>query len=51
LKTKAEPQFDRPVKSLSTSLFSVFQGSNRGQFGPFFPVSTVRSAEGRNRSG
>jgi hypothetical protein len=28
--------------------FSVFQGSNRDQFLPIFPVFTVRSAEGRN---
>jgi hypothetical protein len=32
LKTKAEPQFERPVKSLSTPFSPVFQGSNRGQF-------------------
>jgi hypothetical protein len=30
LKAKAEPQFERPFKSLSTPLFYVFQGSNRG---------------------
>jgi len=47
LKTKIKPQFERPVQSLSTSLFPVFQGSNRGQFQPCFSVFTVRSAEGR----
>lgn len=46
LKTKAEPQFERPVKSLSTPLFRVFQRSNRGQFSALFLVFAVRSAEG-----
>jgi hypothetical protein len=47
LKAKAKPQFERPVESLSTPLFSAFQGSNRGQFWPCFLVQGVRSAEGR----
>jgi hypothetical protein len=49
LKANAKPQFERPVESLSTPLFSVFQGSNRGQFRPCFLVQGVRSAEGRGR--
>jgi DUF971 family protein len=48
LKTKSQPQFERPVERLSTPFFPVLQGSNRRQFSVFFPVSTVRSAEGRN---
>jgi hypothetical protein len=48
LKTKTEPQFERPVESLSTPIFAAFQGSNRCQFSALFPVSAVRSAEGRN---
>jgi hypothetical protein len=47
LKAKAKLQFERPVESLSTPLFSAFQGSNRGQFQPCFLVQGVRSAEGR----
>jgi len=47
LKANAKPQFERPVESLSTPLFSVFQGSNCGQFRPCFLVQGVRSAEGR----
>jgi hypothetical protein len=39
LKAKAKPQFERPVESLSTSLFSAFQGSNRGQFLALFSPS------------
>jgi hypothetical protein len=48
LKTKAQPQFERPVERLSTPLFRAFQPSNPVQFGPLFFVFTVRSAEGRN---
>jgi hypothetical protein len=48
LKTKTKPQFDRAVTERSKPFFSVFQPSNLAQFQPFFPVSTVRSAEGRN---
>jgi hypothetical protein len=47
LKTKAQPQFERPVKSLSPPHLYVFQGFNRGQFPACFLVFTVRSAEGR----
>ena len=47
LKTKAKVQFDRAVTERSKLFFSVFQPSNLAQFQPFFPVSTVRSAEGR----
>ena len=47
LKTKAQPQFERPFKSLSTPLSYVFHGSNRDQFLARFLVFTVRSAEGR----
>jgi len=48
LKAKAQPQFERPFKRLSTPLFYVFQASNRGQFPACFLAFTVRSAEGRN---
>jgi hypothetical protein len=48
LKTKGKPQFDRAVTELSKLVFCVFQPSNLAQFSALFPVSTVRSAEGRN---
>jgi len=48
LKTKVKPRFDSPMTERSKPLFSIFKGSNRGQFQPYFPVFTVRSAEGRN---
>ena len=47
LKAKVKVQFERPFKRLSKSFFSVFQGSNPGQFQVTFSVFTVRSAEGR----
>ena len=46
LKTKAQPQFERPVKRLSMPFFSVFLCSNPAQFQLSFSVFTVRSAEG-----
>jgi hypothetical protein len=46
LKTKTKPQFERPVKSLSTLFFSAFQRSNLAQFQGGFSLFTVRSAEG-----
>jgi len=46
LKTKVKPQFERPVKRLSMSFFSVFQGSNSRSISAAFFVFTVRSAEG-----
>jgi len=48
LKTKAKVQFDWTVDRAVEALFSVFHGSNRGQFQPCFVVFTVRSAEGYN---
>jgi hypothetical protein len=51
LKTKIKPQFDRTVTERSKPFFTVFQGSNHGQFQPCFPVFTVRSAEGRKVEG
>jgi hypothetical protein len=50
LKTKAKVPFDRAVDRAVEALFSVFQGSNRGQFQPCFLVPSVRSAEGRGLS-
>jgi hypothetical protein len=48
LKTKTKPQFERPVESLSTPFFLLFDLPIKGQFSAFFLVSGVRSAEGRS---
>jgi hypothetical protein len=47
LKTKAKPKFDRAVTELSKAVFPFFDGPIWAQFQPRFPVSAVRSAEGR----